>query len=209
MEMEPKSIIIADNKKNNVVPHKEETATKKRRGGVQFLKVALFMIRRRSGKSKSVDVASKGIWRNLVGSMRPLHLQSNASPPPSIEGAPNMTSMSERYDDVMLPPASPGSSISSMSSEDGMSSRYASAVNLQELDKESSSRYASAVNLQELDKECDDDLVGGDEVLVVDDELIDAKAEEFIAQFYEQMRLQRLDSMDRRFEEMNKRSIGY
>lgn len=146
---------------------------------MQLLKVALFMIRRRSGKSKSADVASKGLWKSLVGSMRPLHLQTNASPPPSIEGA------SERYDDVMLPPASPGSSVSSFSTDqDGMSSRYASAVNLQELDQE----Y--------------------EEVLIVDDELIDAKAEEFIAQFYEQMRLQRVDSMDRRFDEMNKRSIG-
>ncbi|KAH7516999.1 hypothetical protein FEM48_Zijuj09G0015500 [Ziziphus jujuba var. spinosa] len=177
---------------------------------MQFLRVALFMIRRRSGQSKSVDVASKGMWRRLVGSMRPLHLQSNASPPPSIKDEPKTTSMSERYDDVMLPPESPGSSISSMSSEDGMSSRYASAVNLQELDKDSGSRYGSTVNLKDLAKDhCAGILAPGDEILVVDDELIDAKAEEFIAQFYKQMRLQRLDSIDRRFEEMNKRSIGY
>ena len=60
-----------------------------------------------------------------------------------------------------------------LASEDGMTSRYASAVNLQELDRTDEDNDAAIVNAN-----------------------IDAKAEEFIAQFYQQMRLQRLDRLD-------------
>ncbi|KAF3436516.1 hypothetical protein FNV43_RR23608 [Rhamnella rubrinervis] len=186
--METKSTAVAitanNNKNVNANVNIDEVAAKKRRGGVRLLKVALFMIRRRSEKSKSVDVASRGLWKRLVGSMRPLHLQGNpASPPPVIKNEPNMTPRSELYEDVQLGPHSPRGAMSSASSEDGMS------------------RYASAVNLQELDPTNGEDEIDGDD-------MIDAKAEEFIAQFYEQMKLQRLDSVDRRYNEMIKRSIG-
>lgn len=185
--METKSTamtIKTNNKKNvNAIVNIDEVAAKKRRGGVRLLKVALFMIRRRSEKSKSVDVASRGLWKRLVGSMRPLHLQSNPSPPPAIQTEPNMTPRSERYEDVQLGPHSPGGAMSSSSSEDSMS------------------RYASAVNLQELDPTNEEDENAGDD-------MIDAKAEEFIAQFYKQIKLQRLDSVDRRYNEMIERSIG-
>lgn len=182
-------------------------AAKKRRGAVHMIKVAMYMIRRRSGKSKSVDVAaSGGIWNRLVGSMRPLHLQSQSSPTHATRMSTN-----EQNDDVksiQAPPMSPGSS-SSSSSEDGMSS-YASAANLQELDG-TESRYASATNLRDLDPNSDDHETEYNQINYDEnggDEMIDAKAEEFIAQFYEQMRLQRLNSMDRHYNEMIQRSIG-
>lgn len=174
----------SNNKNVNANVNNDEVTVKKRRGGVRLLKVALFMIRSRSEKSKSVDVVSRGLWKRLVGSMRPLHLQSNTLPPPAIRNELKMTPpTSERYEDVQFGPHSPVGPMSSASSEDSMS------------------RYASAVNLQELDPTNGEDENSGDD-------MIDAKAEEFIAHFYEQMKLQRLDSVDRRYNEMIKRSIG-
>lgn len=182
MEMKSEAV-VAVNAKNNKNVNVDEVAVKKRRGGVRLLKVALFMIRRRSEKSKSVNMASRGLWKRLVGSMRPLHLQGNT--PPAIELEPNMTPRTERYEDVQFGPVSPRGAASSSSSVDSMS-RYASAVNLQELDP---------TNGDEDNEENGDDM-------------IDAKAEQFIAQFYEQIKLQRMDSADRRYNEMIQRSIG-
>lgn len=71
--------------------------------------------------------------------------------------------------------------------------RYASSTDLQKLDKRSS-RYASAKDLLELDLkgESSDDDDDSDEEMDnnVGDEMIDAKADEFIAKFYNQMKLQ-------------------
>nr|KYP47555.1 hypothetical protein KK1_030750 [Cajanus cajan] len=69
-----------------------------------------------------------------------------------------------------------------------------------------SSRYASAEGLNELvksEEEKESREEDGD-----GDEMIDSKAEEFIAQFYQQMRLQRFDSMDRDYIERSNRSLG-
>lgn len=153
---------------------------KKRSGGaMHILQLALFMLRRRhrsDGKSKPTSfeaqaqavVSTKGTWKRLVGSIRPLHLQTTSNPTP-----PSSVHTSERYEDVLPPPMSPART-DDLASEDGMSSRYASAVNLQELDRtDEDNDNAAIVNAN-----------------------IDAKAEEFIAQFYQQMRLQRLDRLD-------------
>ncbi|BFG43472.1 hypothetical protein CerSpe_297460 [Prunus speciosa] len=153
---------------------------KKRSGGaMHILQLALFMLRRRhrsDGKSKPTSfeaqaqavVSTKGTWKRLVGSIRPLHLQTTSNPTP-----PSSVHTSERYEDVLPPPMSPART-DDLASEDGMSSRYASAVNLQELDRtDEDNDNAAIVNAN-----------------------IDAKAEEFIAQFYQQMRLQRLDRVD-------------
>ncbi|CAB4291912.1 unnamed protein product [Prunus armeniaca] len=156
---------------------------KKRSGGaMHILQLAVFMLRRRhrsdrkskptsfEGQAQAVT-STKGTWKRLVGSIRPLHLQttSNSTPPSSV----HTPAPSERYEDVLPPPMSPART-DDLSSEDGMTSRYASAVNLQELDRtDEDNDNASIVNAN-----------------------IDAKAEEFIAQFYQQMRLQRLDRLD-------------
>lgn len=141
------------------------------------------MIRRRSsGKTNPQELASGGgnMFNRLVGSMRPLHLQTNGeSPAKSQPESPSMTS----------------------SSSSEMSSQYGSAANLQEMDK-CESRYASAVNLRDMDVEDSyDEIDDGDE-------MIDVKAEVFIAKFYEQIRIQRLNSIDRRYNEMVERSIA-
>ncbi|KAJ9696609.1 hypothetical protein PVL29_008698 [Vitis rotundifolia] len=146
----------------------------KKRGPMSLLKAALYMVRRNHSKKKApvaVEVASNAM--KLVGSMRPLHLQeSNPPPPPCIHLSISM----DNFQDVSPPPISPSAASSSGSSNDCMS------------------RYASAQNLQELGRsDDDDDAVWGDG----GDEMIDIKAKEFIAQFYEQMRLERLDSFKR------------
>ncbi|KAK9983841.1 hypothetical protein SO802_033366 [Lithocarpus litseifolius] len=174
-------INIDPNPENNIKTKQVSDYEKKKRGPMHLVKVALFMIRtHKSNKPKPLpmDVApSKDSWKGLVASMRPLHLQSDqSSPPPSIVEAPKpiVTSpMVEYFEDLHSPTYQSGAS-SSSSSEDGMS-RYASAVNLQELNKDND--------------ENDEDEDGGDE-------MIDAKAEEFIAQFYQQMKLQQMDLVD-------------
>lgn len=171
------------------------------------------------GKSKppiQMEVASNDKLMKLVGSMRPLHLQDNQSPPPST---------GKQFDGVVVStplssPERPSSSSSSVYSISQYGSapnlqaldkgdvsphasstnlqglgerRYASSTDLQKLDKRSS-RYASAKDLLELDLkgESSDDDDDSDEEMDnnVGDEMIDAKADEFIAKFYNQMKLQ-------------------
>uniref|UniRef100_A0A5B7B9H1 Uncharacterized protein n=1 Tax=Davidia involucrata TaxID=16924 RepID=A0A5B7B9H1_DAVIN len=181
----------------------EKKKKKKKRSPFNLLKAALFMLGRKS-KSVHVEVASKGMLNKLVGSMRPLHLQDNQSPPPPpppppplIPGSPSPTI--EPYEDVFPPPMSPHSS-SASSSADSMS-RYASATNLQELEIKAGGRYASAMNLKELDKELEGESDDESDDHWIDDkagdEMIDAKAEEFIAHFYTQMRIQHVESIHR------------
>ncbi|XP_038896144.1 uncharacterized protein LOC120084438 [Benincasa hispida] len=166
----------------------DNTKSKKSGGAVQIFKVAFFMLRRRrSKKSKaSVDMGSdKGLWRRLLGSMRPLHIQGNASPPTTAQvDMPLAPSESkEVFEEALMPLPSPSPSPSPSSSSFSHTSRSSSF---------GTSQYASAPNLQELD----DNTEGDDDENAIEndnggDEMIDAKAEEFIAQFYEQMRRQR------------------
>lgn len=150
--MEDKSIIAAT--ATRVVPTVPPTATngkktptegekaRNKRGGFTFIKAAMFMVRRGpSGKSKP-PVASNDKLMKLVGSMRPLHLQDNQSPPPSIG------KQSEEM--ISTPLSSPDRPSSSSSSVDSVS-QYGSATNLQALDKGGVMRsYASSPNLQGL-----------------------------------------------------------
>ncbi|XP_038906029.1 uncharacterized protein LOC120091932 [Benincasa hispida] len=189
---------INDDKSNNNVKVDDSfiTKKKKKKKSINILKVALMLLRRRSGKSKNpaVDVASKGMWNRLIGAMRPLHLQrDDQSPPiqvvpslPTTEPAPPLLHPSpsvDSFEDVN----------SSSSSVDGMSSRYASAINLHELDQ----------NDQDDENENSGKVYAN---MKGEDEMIDVKAEMFIAQFYVQMRLQRSDS-DICYNEMIKKSI--
>ncbi|KAF5726355.1 hypothetical protein HS088_TW22G00032 [Tripterygium wilfordii] len=123
--------------------------------------------------------------RNYWGQCgRPLHLQSNdQSPPPPLPSTapaimPPPDVMVENIEDAFTPPLSPALPSSNSSVDGGMS------------------QYASAVNLQELDR-CDED---EEEEVYADglgDVMIDAKAEEFIAHFYEAMRLQNMERINR------------
>lgn len=193
MESKPNTIVAftaAAIPANAVVVRDEmkplQAPTKKKRGAMHLLRAALFMIRRGSGKkSKSslqIEVAANGVLNKVVGSMRPLHMQSHQSPlheaaaPAPVLALP---SPGEHFVDML--PVSPVSTLArpyspSHSSTSGSTSRYASAINLQELVEGDS---------EDEEDDADDvyDVNGGDD-------MIDAKAEEFIAQFYQQMRAQ-------------------
>ncbi|RDY06333.1 hypothetical protein CR513_09694, partial [Mucuna pruriens] len=154
------------------------------------------MRRRRSSAAKPSavrvnhdDGSKSSIWWKFVGSMRPLHLQSNVSPLYYSESATTLPSPK---------PDSCGGYASDFVAEE---ERYSPSP--------PSSCYSSAVGLNELlgseeDSEKQDRIVEekcNNEEHIDGDEMIDAKAEEFIAQFYQQMRLQRMDSVDLRYEE--------
>lgn len=173
--------------------HRHQAGTPKpmkKRGAMHLIRVAFYMLRRKSKTSMHVDLASK-----VLGSMRPLHLHGNNNdnnnnnqrqqrPSKDIEtrvAAPMIEQTSSSVsEEVFTPPVSPAApkSIASSSSV-GSLSQYASATNLQELD---------ACEEEDEDDDNDDDNGG--------DEMIDAKAEEFINQFYEQMRIQNFEYMN-------------
>ncbi|KAF0929133.1 hypothetical protein E2562_015231 [Oryza meyeriana var. granulata] len=117
----------------------------------------------------SSDVAS---WKNLVDGMRPLRLHGQLEyyPPPPPLGH-------DVYHDVLLPPPSP-------ERPEGMTSRYSSAQDLQVL-----------VNGHEKEEEEGTPTTedGGCSL-----NAIDMQAEEFIAKFYEQFRLQKSESFNNR-----------
>lgn len=191
--------------KNGKTPPLDGEKNKKKRGAFTLFKAAtLLIIRRRPEGKPKPEVPSKVTWKKIVGSIRPFHLQDNQSPQPSAHSIAASPTVEQRPDDVSTPlPPSPHAIInrSSANSDDGMS-QYGSTTNLQELDKGSESQYASAVNLQAVAKqgETDDNDDGGDDGISnnnVGDEMIDSKAEEFIAKFYQQMRVQHLDKVER------------
>ncbi|CAN4098244.1 unnamed protein product [Withania somnifera] len=147
-----------------------------------FFKAAMLVLRHRTkAKRKAAQLAQQGDWKKLVGSMRPLHLQDNDDD-------------DDNNNTVHC--------VTSPSSASGTMNQYASTNDLKALDDTykssgSMSQYASADNLQELDEQEDDpdqafDAVGADD-------MIDAKAELFILQFYQQMRRQNIDSISGQF----------
>lgn len=144
-------------------PLKAEKRKKKKSGAFGIFKAALYILRKKPDEkeaAKKKSAESDGNWKKIVGSMRPLHVQETPQSP--------MYQMSPASDDFPSP-ASPAPSSSC-----GTMSQYASALNLRDLDN------------------CDDEEEDPDEVFdaITGDEMIDAKAEEFIAQFYKQIQLQ-------------------
>lgn len=195
---------MADNNQNQTVNvHKKNKR-------FSLFKAAMVMIQNpRNEKTKPVKVAhnySDDKWKKLVGSMRPLHLQDSQSPPPQNPAVAQAIKIptGKRSEIDELFPISPSSTsswgtMSQFASTNnlqevagtGTMSQSSSASNLQELAGGAStmSQYGSATNLRDLDVEEEDE---SDKVLenCEADVMIDAKAEEFIAQFYEQMRRQ-------------------
>ncbi|KAJ8749444.1 hypothetical protein K2173_025488 [Erythroxylum novogranatense] len=172
--------IAARNSKNKTLTgsfYDDSSRKKKNRGSItRIVRAALYLIRVKS-KSKSVQVDAASTLKNFVGSMRPLHIQTNQSPHRYIEGrfvrpvVPELDNhRGAEQCDVITPFMSPAHPSEASSS---------------------SSRYGSALNLQELDTCGDtDNEEYNDNWPAENDEMIDEKAEEFIARFYEQMRLQ-------------------
>ncbi|KAF8036799.1 hypothetical protein BT93_C2498 [Corymbia citriodora subsp. variegata] len=158
-------------------------AERKKPGGMNIFRAA-FLRRRRYAEKKAADgepangdPSPKGmLLTKVVGSMRPLHLQSHRSPQhPRVLGSLAPPLGSEQHEDELLSPMS-------------MPSRMTRSTSRSSASEEGGSRFASAANLVDLDSGSEDDdqfphIEGGDET-------IDVKAEQFIAQFYEQMRAQ-------------------
>lgn len=167
--------------------------TKKKRSPMHILRVANYMLSLKSEKSKTAPTDAVSKWKKLLSSMRPLHINSNQSAQRSIGDrvlmapltiskevveqskdvyAPSAASEDVEQFELFTPPWSPApKSTGSISS--GQTSQYASAQNLQELDDQSDGDDEDSYY---------DDKFG--------DEKIDMKAEEFIAKFYGQMKLQ-------------------
>ncbi|MGD7217388.1 cotton fiber protein, partial [Ralstonia pseudosolanacearum] len=173
-----------------IIPTPRSLSTTKKHGFLNMFKVVAYMVRRRNAKKAGVDVASKGAWKKLVGVMRPLHhqaLPNNQTPPhPSIKRIeiPNKGLTLSSYQNAPPSPVSPHKywNMPSPSTTDGGRSRYASALDLQELDK--SDDQVEVV----IDDGCyEEDFEG--------DAMIDARAEEFITNFYYQIKLQRIESV--------------
>ncbi|KAK7278204.1 hypothetical protein RJT34_23229 [Clitoria ternatea] len=200
--MDPKaenSMIVVSNHHDNEL-NKTIQPQLKKKGSKNFFTVALYMMRGRSRKTKVLpaDEESKSVWRKLVGSMRPLHLQSNVSPPPKTI---------VNHQQHMMITSSPLSN-GYEGFESATDVTYSPSL-------ATSSRYASAVGLNEMVEE-EEEESGKEEVVVKEncyidddgDEMIDAKAEEFIAQFYQQMRMQDLDATNLHYRELSLRSLG-
>nr|GLL33053.1 uncharacterized protein LOC109182590 [Ipomoea trifida] len=151
----------------------EKRKKKKRSSSFGFLRAASMIFRTKSiekqqKKERVSDEDGKqgrNNWKNIVGSMRPLTLQQKS---PAVSPSPTVEDLQ-----ALVPQGGLESPAPSYFSSSGSSSRYASAANLQELDS------------------CDD-VDDPDEVFdaITGDDMIDAKAEQFINQFYQQMRLQ-------------------
>lgn len=156
---------------NNGDKKKElEKKKKKKAGPFSFFRVALVALRSDNKKKPSLRKATSVVdmndanWKKIVGSMRPLHLQDDKSPAPS----PGRGTWDDLVYNHSHQPSSPSSSSVSTLSQ------YASASNLQALDDVNG------------DEDEDPDVVFD---AIRGDEMIDYKAEEFIAQFYQQMQM--------------------
>ncbi|KAK4756515.1 hypothetical protein SAY87_006642 [Trapa incisa] len=153
---------------------------KKKRSAMGIFRAAMFMWRRRTSRKRSKvaatlqtesPVASGDLLNKVVGYMRPLHATGGESP---LHLAADIAAvhppLPKAAETLMLTSASP--SPSELYDDVASSS------------DEGTSQYASALNLQELAMKADSG-----------DDMIDVKAEEFIARFYQQMRIQNHQEM--------------
>ncbi|PIN01023.1 hypothetical protein CDL12_26476 [Handroanthus impetiginosus] len=165
---------------------------KKKRGAFGIFSAALFMLRKRPGEKgakKSItnqnSTASNANWTKLVGSMRPLCLQETPQSPTAAAAAQTPQPADETTKEIIQLQKQPSAaeSIEEMISPASPFSTSSSGT---------MSQYASAASLQDLYNCSDDEDEDPDEVFdaITGDEMIDAKAEEFIAQFYKQIQLQ-------------------
>ncbi|TVU20984.1 hypothetical protein EJB05_30592, partial [Eragrostis curvula] len=140
--------------------------------------------KKKAGADDDVDgkpPATAASWKCIVDGMRPLRLPGQDleyyPPPPPPPGHVDV------YHDVLIAPPSPFPSPMRAGAERGMTSRYASAQDLHLLD----------CGEQEVDDEAGLAADGGS-----CPHAIDMQAEEFIAKFYEQFRLQNSESVNGR-----------
>ncbi|CAJ2629066.1 unnamed protein product [Trifolium pratense] len=198
MESKVEKAMISFNPESKTTLDHNPQPKKTSKRSKNIFKVVLLMMRGHSRKSTKavfpVEDESKSTWRKIVGSMRPMHLQSNQSPPRIINGENNLKKVAIEKNNNIDIQGKDGFDYEpeSLLSPSPDSSRYVSATN---------SLYASAVGLNEMVEEEKEEEIG--------DDMIDAKAEEFIAQFYQEMRLQLMDDIvDHRYKEISMRSLG-
>ncbi|KAL7151113.1 hypothetical protein ABFS83_04G009300 [Erythranthe nasuta] len=193
---------------------------KKKSGAFGIFRAALLMLRKWPGEkkaakktvSKQKSTASNGSWAKLVGSMRPLSglQEAPASSPPhqatpvaaADDGETNPPQKQGAIEDEETIPAQKSASASpdpaEISREETISAASPAASSSSSSSSSSRgtmSQYASAASLRDLYNSSDDEdeeEEDPDEVFdaITGDEMIDAKAEEFIAQFYKQIQLQ-------------------
>ncbi|KAL9227615.1 hypothetical protein vseg_003284 [Gypsophila vaccaria] len=179
--------------------------SKKAGGPMSIIKVALHRLRNKKGQLKksnnmsALSATTNTTLTHIMGSVRPLYLQSSVgdgdSPPPptlhysAVDERVVATTMSpeQQQETSSFHTASISRCSSSRSSSlgGGMSSKYASVQSLYDLDNHD--------DYNTIEEEIGiEDNVHGDAYYesLEADALIDAKAELFIANFYQQMRLQ-------------------
>lgn len=181
---------------------------KKKSGAFGIFRAALMMMRKRpEGKAakktvaKQKSTATNGSWAKLVGSMRPLSLQETAQSPP------HQPSPAPAGDETTLPQNQPPAVSDGGAAEEitPPPQEEPSAADYQSVGETitpaspaassscgTMSQYASTSSLRDLYCSSDEEEDDPDEVFeaITGDEMIDAKAEEFIAQFYKQIQLQ-------------------
>lgn len=148
------------------------------KGSKNFFKIVVFMLRGHSRKTKSImpiDNESKSMWKKLLGSMRPMHLQSNQSPPQILNGKNNHkkvviennvnsiidTQGEDGFHNASEFLNSPSPTRSYLASV--ASSRYASAVGLSEMvEEEKEEEIVEKDNNNNNNNENDDDMIDAD-----------------------------------------------
>ncbi|CAO2826612.1 unnamed protein product [Amaranthus hypochondriacus] len=201
-EIKTNATIVGYIEKNNENNHKKPPISKGKKkifkDHINIFKVALYMLKNKKGNKKkqlpsSISGVTNATLTNLVGTIRPLHYQSSIggmSPPPPLDQAGwkvtkviQGTPANEAFEASPYHPKYASSLSSSSSSGRGMSS-YASAQSLYDLDDHNhDDDEMGKIDDEDEDEDAYYDGLEGDE-------MIDFKADVFIAKFYQQMRLQ-------------------
>ncbi|XP_057519036.1 uncharacterized protein LOC130799812 [Amaranthus tricolor] len=206
-EIKTNATIVGYIEKNNENNHKKPPISKGKKkifkDHINIFKVALYMLKNKKGNKKkqlssSISGVTNATLTNFVGKIRPLHYQSSIggmSPPPPLDQAGweatkviQGTPANEAFEASPYHPKYASSLSSSSSSRRGMSS-YASAQSLYDLDDHNYNDDDQMEKIYDDDEDEDEDEDAYHDGLE-GDEMIDFKADVFIAKFYKQMRLQ-------------------
>ncbi|XP_051141611.1 uncharacterized protein LOC127258706 [Andrographis paniculata] len=151
-----------------------EKKKKKQGGAYGIFSAALSVLRKKSSEDKetkkTLSKQKSTNWKKLVGALRPLCLQQAAmesADEHTLRRRKQASSAEKKTLKDFVQPRSPASSCSS-----GTMSRYASATSLWDQDDSSSNSSGDEMDPNEVFD------------ALTEDEMIDAKADEFIAQFY-------------------------
>ncbi|KAF3785967.1 hypothetical protein EJ110_NYTH26576 [Nymphaea thermarum] len=184
-------------------PQPPSLSTKKRAPRLwRLLRAAVFMIRRSSAKKLAPVNVEKGILNKLNAAMRLLHHNFHGAPASAHaenHGAVKLQRRESLHGVFWLPPAPlPLETEEELEEEDNVDNGIAGGgcddgeYFITSADSES--QYSPAVNFVEIDSSASSSSSSSPASRL---NAIDLRAEEFIASFYEQIRLQRVDSLNR------------